>query len=58
MSPEQKKEFELIIKNKIWPFFESATECHNKSISFRIFARKGRVTGFKFEEDEPNSFGG
>ena len=58
MTPEQKREFELIIQHKIWPYFEDVIRGHNKSISFRMVGRKGRVTGFKVEEDEPNNFGG
>ena len=58
MTPEQKKEFDLIIKRKIWPFFEDVLKSYNESINLRITARKGRVVGFQVQKDEPNTFGG
>ena len=58
MTPDQKNEFELIIKKKVWPFFEEVLRSYNESITLRLTARKGRVTGFQIQKDEPNTFGG
>ena len=58
MTPEFKLECQKIIDKEIWPFFERAFRSHNKSVAYRIFARKGRITGFKEEIDKPNEHGG
>jgi hypothetical protein len=47
-------EWEDIIKKKVIPFLQKVDKNPDKAYTFRITARKGRVTGFQTVEDEPN----
>jgi hypothetical protein len=54
ITPEMKEELERVYSQHLTPFMLEVWKNSGKAYTLRITARKGKVTGFQTQIDEPN----